>query len=66
MRPLLREPEAAELLGCSVRWLQVARVNGNGPPYAKIGRSVRYDPDTLEQSVKSRTIENTAQTPGGD
>lgn len=39
---LLSEKDAARLLAMSVRTLQAWRGAGNGPPYIKIGRSIRY------------------------
>jgi predicted DNA-binding transcriptional regulator AlpA len=39
----LTTKEAARALGMSVSWLEKSRCAGmNGPPYRKIGRSVRY------------------------
>jgi hypothetical protein len=46
---LLTEKEAAEILSLSVSFLQKCRIHGSGgeldrsgPPYIKVGRSVRY------------------------
>jgi len=39
---LLTPKDAANLLRVSSSWLAKARMRGDGPPYAKIGRSVRY------------------------
>jgi predicted DNA-binding transcriptional regulator AlpA len=39
---LLTTPQAAKLTGMSVSWLQASRSRGNGPPFLKIGRVVRY------------------------
>lgn len=41
-RRLMNEKDAARLIGMSVRYLQASRLLGGGPPYVKIGRSVRY------------------------
>jgi hypothetical protein len=48
-RPIPRDPDAllfgaemAYLLGLSVRTLESLRLRGEGPPYLKLGRSVRY------------------------
>lgn len=38
----ITEIEAARYIGMSRSWLAQARMRGNGPPYIKIGRSVRY------------------------
>lgn len=47
LQQLLTEREAAKLLGVSHRTLQAWRQRQIGPPYLKIGRSVRYNPDGL-------------------
>lgn len=39
---MLKEADAADLLCQSVRTLQKWRVNGAGPQFYKLGRSVRY------------------------
>ena len=51
--------ETATLLKVSVSWLAKARVRGEGPPFIKVGRSIRYlplDPWLAEQrrSTKKR------------
>lgn len=47
---LIREEEAAEMLGVSVRTLQAWRYRGGGPPYVRISsRCVRYNHATLSQ-----------------
>jgi hypothetical protein len=42
IEPLLTEDQAAKKLNVSPSWLAKARMRGDGPPYVKIGRSVRY------------------------
>ena len=39
---LLNEKEAARFLSMSYRTLQSLRSAGEGPPYLKLGRSIRY------------------------
>jgi predicted DNA-binding transcriptional regulator AlpA len=51
---LLTAREAADLLRLSPSWLAKARMRGDGPPYAKLGRSVRYGEGALLQWMKSR------------
>lgn len=34
--------DAAALLGVSVKHLEAMRANGNGPPYIRVGKAVRY------------------------
>jgi predicted DNA-binding transcriptional regulator AlpA len=40
---LMSTPECATFLGVSPTWLKTRRTCGGGPPYDKIGHSVRYD-----------------------
>ena len=61
---LIGEREAAVALGLSVRTLQAWRCRGNGPPYVKAGKSVRYNPTTLMNWADSRTCAHTAQGTG--
>lgn len=51
---LLTPKEAAGLLKVSLSWLAKARMRGDGPPYIKLGRSVRYSEVALLQWMKSR------------
>jgi hypothetical protein len=39
---LLTAREAARILKVSVSWLAKARMRGDGPPFIRIGRSIRY------------------------
>ncbi|MBM3223125.1 MAG: helix-turn-helix domain-containing protein [Candidatus Tectomicrobia bacterium] len=54
----LRDPEAAEYIGMSESFLRQSRMDGirenrtPGPPFVKIGRSVRYLVEDLEQWLK--------------
>ncbi|MGD0777493.1 MAG: helix-turn-helix domain-containing protein [Candidatus Solibacter sp.] len=56
---LLDEKEAASLLKCSVAFLRRCRLFRTGPPFAKIGRLVRYRAQDLvsyiEASMEGRT-----------
>ena len=40
--PLLRTPEVAKFLGVSITKLEHMRIEGRGPPWIRVGRSVRY------------------------
>jgi hypothetical protein len=58
----LRTPkEAAELLRKSESFLAKARMNGNGPAYIKVGRSVVYSDTALQQWLKSRQRLSTSE-----
>jgi predicted DNA-binding transcriptional regulator AlpA len=58
---LLTPREAADLLRVSISWLAKARMRGNGPPYVKLGRSVRYPEGALLQWMKSHVRLSTSQ-----
>ena len=49
----VKEQRAAEILGLSVKTLRGWRLRGNGPRYAKLGRSVRYAICDLEDFAAS-------------
>ncbi len=54
---LLTSEEAAEVLGIKPGTLEVWRCTHRYPlPYVKVGRSVRYRPDDLEQFLRERTV----------
>jgi len=50
---LLTPPEAAKSLKMSVSWLAKARMRGDGPPFVRVGRSIRYREDDLRQWLKA-------------
>ncbi len=58
--PLLTEVEAAERLNLKPRTLQAWRLRGGGPPYAKLGSSVRYEVGRLNRWVEQRLRQSTA------
>jgi predicted DNA-binding transcriptional regulator AlpA len=58
---LLTVPEAAEFLRLSGSWLAKARMRGDGPPYVKLGRSVRYPLGALRQWTKSQIHLSTSE-----
>jgi hypothetical protein len=51
---LLTPAEAAKFLRISVSWLAKARMQGDGPPYIRVGRAIRYGEAALWQWTKSR------------
>jgi predicted DNA-binding transcriptional regulator AlpA len=58
----LRTPkEAADFLRVSDSWLAKARMRGDGPPFVKIGRSVRYPEGPLLQWMKSNLHLSTSE-----
>ena len=46
--------ETAAFLRVSLSWLAKARMRGDGPPYVKIGRAIRYLESALQQWMKSQ------------
>jgi excisionase family DNA binding protein len=58
---LLSPKEAAKLLKVSTSWLAKARMQGDGPPYIRIGRSIRYSEAALLQWLKSRQRLSTSE-----
>lgn len=58
---LLTPREAAKLLKVSLSWLAKARMRGDGPPYIRVGRSIRYAEAALIQWMKSRQRLSTSE-----
>jgi hypothetical protein len=56
---LLTPKEAATFMRISKSWLAKARMRGDGPPYAKYGRSVRYQKQHLVDYTRSRLRRST-------
>jgi len=50
---LLTPREAADRLRVSLSWLAKARMQGDGPPFVKFGRSIRYAEGTLAQWTRA-------------
>ena len=57
----LTAKEAAALYGVSLSWLAKRRMGGDGPPFVKVGRSVRYTETGLIQWAKSRQRLSTSE-----
>ena len=58
---LLTPNEIAEFLRVSLSWLAKARMRGAGPPFVKVGRSVRYPEGALAQWMKSNLHLSTSE-----
>jgi predicted DNA-binding transcriptional regulator AlpA len=58
---LLTAKEASRVLKLSPSWLAKARMRGDGPPYLRLGRAVRYSEGGLLQWMKSRTRMSTSE-----
>jgi predicted DNA-binding transcriptional regulator AlpA len=59
--PLLTPRAAAQVLSVSESWLAKARMRGDGPPYVKVGRAVRYAQAAVLQWLKSRQHLSTSE-----
>ena len=59
--PLMHETAVAEMLGVSCSKLQKLRLTGDGPPFVKIGRHVRYSPKALDQYIEEHTQKSTCE-----
>lgn len=58
---MLTPRDAADFLRVSKSWLAKARMRGDGPPYVKIGRSIRYGEGTLVRWTKSHVHLSTSE-----
>lgn len=56
---LLTVRDAAKVLRLSESWLAKARMRGEGPPFMKIGRSVRYAQGALRDWLQDQTRRST-------
>ena len=50
---LLKPKDAAKFLKLSLSWLAKARMRGEGPPYIKFSKSIRYSEVALLEWLKS-------------
>jgi hypothetical protein len=55
LKPLRREREAARILGRPVGTLRNWRVQGRGPEFVKMGKSVAYTDAALERFIAKNT-----------
>jgi hypothetical protein len=53
--------DAADILQVSTSWLAKARMRGDGPPFSKFGRMVRYGDRTLARYAKSQLRRSTSE-----
>jgi predicted DNA-binding transcriptional regulator AlpA len=59
---LLTPREVANFLRVSQSWLAKARMRGDGPPFVKPGRSIRYRQGDLVRWMRSRTHLSTSES----
>ena len=58
---LLTARDAADRLRLSLSWLAKARMRGDGPPFVKLGRSVRYGESALAKVDASTHTNSTSE-----
>jgi predicted DNA-binding transcriptional regulator AlpA len=58
---LLTPKEVKERLKIGLSWLAKARMRGDGPPFIKIGRAIRYSEAAIQQWMKSRQRLSTSE-----
>jgi hypothetical protein len=54
------EQAASALIGVPVSSLQKMRMRGDGPPYAKLGNRVRYQPESLREWIGGHVVKSTS------
>jgi predicted DNA-binding transcriptional regulator AlpA len=57
---MLLPAEVASLLALSVRTLEGLRLRGGGPPFVRLGRSVRYRRGDVIDWILNRRINSTS------
>jgi predicted DNA-binding transcriptional regulator AlpA len=62
-RNLLTSKQVAEHFKISESTVREWRVLGEGPPFVKISRSVRYRPEDIERWAKAREFTKTGDMP---
>ena len=60
-RDVFTTKQAADYLGLSKQRLEIWRHDGNGPPYVKLARSVRYMREDIDAWLKLHRRSNTSQ-----
>lgn len=56
--------DAAVYLGLAASTLEKARLTGNGPPFLKLGRIVRYRGEDLDAWLEGHVVKSTSEYPG--
>lgn len=56
---------AAAFLGLAAQTLRKLRITGDGPPFLKLGRAVRYRPTDLEAWLSARVMTSTSDRKDG-
>lgn len=58
---LLKPKDVSQLIYKSEQWLALQRMNGDGIPFLKVGRSILYRKSDLVQWLESRVVASTAE-----
>jgi predicted DNA-binding transcriptional regulator AlpA len=58
---LLHAAEVSKRWGMSTSWLAKRRMDGDGPAFIRVGRSIRYSESALLQWLKSRQRLSTSE-----
>ena len=58
---ILDTPEAASYIRLSKPTMERLRLTGDGPPYAKLGKAVRYRRVDLDAWLESRLTRSTSE-----
>lgn len=53
---LLTSEQVAEILGLSYATLAFWRTKNTGPEYIKLGKHVRYTPQSVQAFIESKTV----------
>ena len=53
----LKEGQVASYLGISVKKVQKYRQRGDGPPYHRLGRAIRYKPGDIDAWLESQRVD---------
>lgn len=61
MSNLLTTEEAAKRIGWVPNTLEKKRITGDGPKFLKLGRSVRYREEDLEEWLSARVVSSTSE-----
>jgi predicted DNA-binding transcriptional regulator AlpA len=53
---LVSERDAAQYISMSIDFLRHARMQGSGPSYIRLGRSIRYRVESLDRWLDERMV----------
>lgn len=62
MKTLLTEDELAKRWNVAPKTLSNQRCRGEGVPFIRLGRLIRYDPDVVAQHEAVRMIKSTSES----